>query len=145
MAALALATVMKCLPQPTLIYETSCSDSNFSFPSISNSEAREDSLWWTIDVPFAVPQSGTQFSMAASGASVGTASPCVNSGNDYVAAADAMARLDAIVDAITGARPLPCSPALDDLLARAVQSQGKPQNVREWARRLAESVGDLED
>ena len=57
----------------------------------------------------------------------------------------AISDLRAVVGAIRDARLLPLAADLDDLLTRAVQSQGPPANIGEWARRLAADIGDLTD
>jgi len=49
------------------------------------------------------------------------------------------------VSAIRQARPLASTPQLDELLTRAAQAHGTPENIEEWARRLAEDVSELSD
>jgi len=56
------------------------------------------------------------------------------------------ADLDAVIGAIRESRPLsPPSPEVADLIARAVQLQGAPVDINEWARQLADDVADLTD
>jgi hypothetical protein len=56
-----------------------------------------------------------------------------------------LSELRAIVSAIRQARPLTSTPQLDELVARAAQAHGAPENIEEWARRLAEDDSELGD
>jgi hypothetical protein len=56
-----------------------------------------------------------------------------------------LSELRGIVSAIRQARPLASTPQLDELLTRAAQAHGTPENIEEWARRLAEDVSELSD
>ena len=59
---------------------------------------------------------------------------------------EALAGLRNIVGTIKEGRPLSSRTAdFDNLLERASALQGKPENIEEWARQLAEDVGDLTD
>jgi len=54
--------------------------------------------------------------------------------------------LRSIVAAIRESRPLPLPTAeMDQLLTQAINARGTPENIREWADRLAADVGDLTD
>jgi hypothetical protein len=66
---------------------------------------------------------------------------------DYISAgipADPSLGLRDIVSAIKESRALPSTPAFEELLARAVSRQPNG-NIKLWAQRLAEDVGDLND
>jgi hypothetical protein len=71
--------------------------------------------------------------------------PALSSKTSVDALSDA-SQLHALVDAIRESRPLPAASAeVDQLLSRALQSRGKPEDVRKWADQLANEVADLTD
>ena len=57
----------------------------------------------------------------------------------------AMADLRAVVGAIRDVQTLEMAADLNDLLTRAVQSQGQPSNIEEWAHQLAADISNLAD
>lgn len=57
----------------------------------------------------------------------------------------ALSELRLIVSAIRQARPLASTPEFEVLLTRAAQAHGTPENIEEWARRIAEDISDLTD
>jgi len=56
-----------------------------------------------------------------------------------------LSELRAVVRAIRETRPLASTPEFDDLLGRAARAHGTPDDIEEWARRLAEDVSGLAD
>jgi len=54
--------------------------------------------------------------------------------------------LQDVISAINESRLLPSPTAeMDSLLAKAIQIRGTPENVSEWAARLAEDISNLTD
>ena len=61
-------------------------------------------------------------------------------------AENALYDLRTVVTVIQERNPLPAgSPALEDLLTRAIALRGRPADVDAWARQIAEDSGDLTD
>jgi hypothetical protein len=57
-----------------------------------------------------------------------------------------MSGLRSVVSAIKAGRPVSLDASLNDLLAEvASQEKEEPENIEDWARHMAESVGDLAD
>lgn len=137
MATFPQCAVVKNLPQPAITYGPFSDDFSFllCFPE---QETEATNLWWTIDAePFCIPQFASQYALVATcGAHCAVADPVARS----------VADLRTVVAAIRESRPpLKITPNLDNLLTRAIQSQGPPSNIDEWARRIADEVGDLTD
>jgi hypothetical protein len=133
---------IKSLPPAAIVYGTSIQD---RLPLHFESEV--GSRWVTIDTPiFCTPAQSWCITLMVSGETlVATATPAINKDEPNDVATAAIARLRAIVGAIKEARPLPNHQELDDLLNRATASRGRPCNVQEWARRLAQDIADLND
>lgn len=132
------------LPLPQMIW-VGPSFGNFDFEFSLHDPIGIDpsGQWRTLPAKiFTVPNSGIQYYLpAASGAFVYTAEA---EGSDEVR--NAMAALRDVVAIIREGRTLPANAELENLLTQALPSQrAAPENVEEWARRLAESVGVLTD
>jgi hypothetical protein len=100
---------------------------------------------------FCVPQFGAQYAVVASGIVVATAEVVANQSEaalselNEVAVEAALAEVRTVVGAIRECRPLKISHDLGDLMTRAVQAQGAPDDIEKWARLLAGDVGNLTD
>ena len=134
MATLVQNILIHYLPSPPIVYGSTSQD--FDFPAYPYSETEAELQWWAVST-FRAPQ-GTQFSIVPAGIA-SEPTPIID------ATSAAMADLRAVVGAIQEARALPVTPGLDELLARAVQLRGRPNNIEEWARQLATDVGKLTD
>ena len=143
MAAIAQGPVIRHLPSRPVVYQMSSNYFDLLPDLVWGAE--EEGVGSTVDIlPICVPQFEPQYYAAASGALVSTAD-LRGPQNESLHLCAAMADLRAVVNVIKEGRPLPPAPDLDDLLSRAVQLRGRPENAEEWARQLAADITELVD
>lgn len=128
-----MATLINHLPSARILYGSFSQD--IEFPDLPRLNDEAKLLWWKIDNS-SPPRRETKINIVSS-------SPVETTVPDAVATA--IAGVSSVVDAIKEMRSLPTSPSLEDMLAQAVRLRGTPENIDEWARRLASDISSLTD
>lgn len=137
--------VIREFPHVPVIYGRVCEDFvTATFPGWDQDGVLQWKDMYVVCVPQLLPQYGLHCIGASGSFACATSTDhTANQDRDVINAA--MANLRAVVGSIQAAEPLPTTVALEELLRRAVQSQGTPGNIEEWSRQLAQDVGTLTD